>query len=262
MFSTCRYRAFRRRAQSIKIDHERNVMDLPMENKEKAECDPAGIQGHDTLRDTRRGASRERKPLALVLSMAMLSLIAFASLGWHSPVLAAGPERALLLVARPAVSDPLYGRSIVVAREMPDGRYVGFILNKPTQVTVTEAFPGHDASVASTEPIYIGGVSSREALFALVNGQPEIKDGTFALTDSIYLAFSGAAVVKAMAEAGRDHARFFIGAVIWQPGELADEVKQGAWYVMDATPELILPARTTGLWSTLVERAEMIANGI
>ena len=33
-------------------------------------------------------------------------------------------------------------------------------------------------------------------------------------------------------------------------------------YVRSGGPELVLPARTTGLWSTLVQKAEMIANGI
>ena len=69
-------------------------------------------------------------------------------------------------------------------------------------------------------------------------------------------------VDKAMNPGADDRARFFVGAVVWRPGELAAEIRQGAWYVLEATPELVLPKRTTGLWEELVRQAEISANSI
>ena len=49
---------------------------------------------------------------------------------------------------------------------------------------------------------------------------------------------------------------------MWQPGELDAELKLGAWYVLDAKPELVLPQKTEGLWEELIKREELHAKAI
>jgi len=90
---------------------------------------------------------------AIVSLLMFVSLLAFLSLAWSAPALSAEPAETLVLVARPAVRDLVYGRSILVAHKMPGGRHMGFILNKPTAVKLTEAFPGHAASKSVTDPL-------------------------------------------------------------------------------------------------------------
>ena len=67
--------------------------------------------------------------------------------------------------------------------------------------------------------------------------------------------------VDAIIEKEPDQARFLAGLVAWRPGELREELRRGAWYVMPADPELIL-RKPEGLWEELVTRAEIRANGI
>jgi putative transcriptional regulator len=45
--------------------------------------------------------------------------------------------------------------------------------------------------------------------------------------------------------------------VVWRPGELDEELKRGAWYVLDLEPGLVLRKKTAGLWQELVQRAEI-----
>ena len=47
-----------------------------------------------------------------------------------------------------------------------------------------------------------------------------------------------------------------------QPGELAQEVRRGLWYVLEPQPDMVLRKSTSGLWETLVERAERKENAI
>lgn len=206
--------------------------------------------------------SHHRLPVTIVSLLTFISVLAFISLAWNAPALGAEPTETLVLVARPSLSDPIYGHSILVAHEMPGGQHVGFILNKPTELKLTEAFPGHDASKAVTDPLYLGGPSDLNAVFALVQSRTTPADGSLALTGDIYLAISDTAVDKAMTPAAEERARFFVGAVVWRRGELDAEIRQGAWYVLEATPELLLPRRTTGLWEELVRQAEIAANAI
>jgi putative transcriptional regulator len=57
------------------------------------------------------------------------------------------------------------------------------------------------------------------------------------------------------------HARFVAGLVAWRSGELQEEIKRGAWYVLAADAALVL-RKPEGLWEELVRRAELQANGI
>jgi putative AlgH/UPF0301 family transcriptional regulator len=50
--------------------------------------------------------------------------------------------------------------------------------------------------------------------------------------------------------------------VIWQPGELAQEIRRGLWYVLEAQPDLVLRKSTDHLWEDLVGRAERKENTI
>ena len=81
-------------------------------------------------------------------------------------------------------------------------------------------------------------------------------NGSMQLAPDLYLAIA-AQTVDHVIETASDHARFFAGAVVWRPGELDDELKRGAWYVLDLEPELVLRKKTAGLWKELVQRAEI-----
>ena len=50
------------------------------------------------------------------------------------------------------------------------------------------------------------------------------------------------------------HARFVAGLVLWQQGELRDEIGRGAWYVLEPDVGVALRKPTQGLWEELVRR--------
>ena len=59
---------------------------------------------------------------------------------------AAAPEETLLLVAKRQLEDPIWGSTIVLAKPVEGGGHVGFIVNKPTKMSLAELFPEHEAS--------------------------------------------------------------------------------------------------------------------
>jgi putative AlgH/UPF0301 family transcriptional regulator len=80
------------------------------------------------------------------------------------------------------------------------------------------------------------------------------------LLPDLYMAFE-TATVDSIIENDPAKARFVAGLVTWQPGELRDEVRRGAWHVLDADPALVM-RKPDGMWEDLVRRAEMRAQGI
>lgn len=193
----------------------------------------------------------------------LLVLLLVLPMGWPAPTHGAGlhESEAVMLVAKPQFKDPIYGETIVIARPIGEGQHVGFILNRPTRISLAEAFPGHGPSEAVRTPIYFGGPAEINAVFALVASRSSPGRGSMQLTPDVFLVIA-ADTVDRVIETDADHARFFAGVVLWQPGELDEELKRGAWYVLDPEPELVLPQKTEGMWQRLVHRAFLRENGI
>ena len=178
-----------------------------------------------------------------------------------APVFGADSSGIVVLVAKREVVNPLYSATILVAKSLPGGRHAGFILNKPTNVSVAKAFPDHAPSQSVSEPLYLGGPVAADAVFALVQRRDSPGIGAMQLAPDLFLA-TAEETVNRIIEFDAGHARFFAGVVMWQPGELDAELKIGAWYVLDANSEIVLPQKTEGLWEELVRRAELRANAI
>jgi putative transcriptional regulator len=166
---------------------------------------------------------------------------------------AADLSRPLILVAKPELRDKLYGASILVVRSLGDDAHVGFMVNRPTEVSLGELFPGHDHSQKIVDPVYAGGPIAAEAVFALVQRAEtpggksvEILPGLFAVIDE--------ATIDRIVESEPARARFVTGLVAWRPGELAGEIERGAWYVLEADAALAM-RNPEGLWEELVHRS-------
>ena len=191
----------------------------------------------------------------------MLSLLTI-TFAWTAPTLGAELPESVVLVATPQFQDPLYGQSILIATSLDNGQHVGFILNKPTEASLAEVLPTGEASTKLTSPLYFGGPADLSDIFALVQSDHSPGDGSVQIAPNLFLVSEQATLAHLL---GSDdgHTRFLLGAVIWSPGELREELQRGAWYVMESPePELLFRSKTSGLWEELVHRAEMRANGI
>jgi putative transcriptional regulator len=171
------------------------------------------------------------------------------------PARAAEPaEEPVMLVARPALRDRLYGATILITKPLGNGGHMGFIVNKPTPVTLGKLFPDHAPSQKVTDPVYLGGPVKTEVLFVLVQGRDSPGSGAMQLMPDLHLVVERA-LVDRIIEGGAGKARFFAGTVLWAPGELRSEIDKGFWYVHDADPGLMLRKSTNGLWEELVKRS-------
>ena len=167
----------------------------------------------------------------------------------------------VLLVAKRNLQDRLYASTVLVTKPVGRDRHVGFIVNKPTTLTLGKLFPTDGPSQKIVDPVYLGGPSSSSVIFAMVESKQALQGRLLRLGPDLYLAYDSKEVDKIIA-AQPPHARFFAGLVIWRPGELAEEIRRGLWYVLDAKPDLVLPKSTDNLWEDLVEKAERKDNTI
>ena len=73
-----------------------------------------------------------------------------------------------LLVAKRQLTDRLYGATILVVRPIGQDQHIGFIVNRPSQVTLGQLFPQHAPSRKVPDPVFVGGPINAESIFALV----------------------------------------------------------------------------------------------
>jgi putative transcriptional regulator len=181
-------------------------------------------------------------------------LAAFLALLLACMPLSAEPElsRSLALVAKPELHDPLYGKAVLVVAPFGNDQHVGFIVNRPTDLTLGKIFPDHGPSQKVLDPVFLGGPVDASAIFALVpqaenpgGKSVQIMPGLFAVID--------APTVDKIIETHPEDARFVAGLVVWRPGELRREVELGAWHVMESDPGLAT-REPEGLWEELVQR--------
>ena len=167
----------------------------------------------------------------------------------------------VILVAKRNLADRIYGNTIIATRPIGESRHIGFIVNKPTTMTLGKLFPKHLPSQKVVDPVYLGGPTGAEVIFAMIKDKASPGGRSMQLAPGLFVAFDSE-IVDRIIEKQPQQARFFAGMVLWQPYELQEEIKRGLWFVLEPQPDLLLRKNTDSLWEELVSRAERQANTI
>lgn len=167
-----------------------------------------------------------------------------------SMVSAADLQRPLTLVASPSLAGSDFRETVLVAAPLPNGMHVGFIVNRPSGVKLAAVFPEHPPSRKVVDPVYVGGPMVPEMVFAVVPEAPKDTDNVLQLMPGVMLVLDAEAIDRIIETAPND-ARYFAGLIVWQPGELDEEVRAGAWEVNAADPSAVFSKNPQMLWKTL-----------
>ena len=176
-------------------------------------------------------------------------------------VQAADLSKPLILVAVPELHDPVYGATVIVVAPVGGDQHIGFIVNRPSDVTLGKIFPGDGPSQKVHEPVYLGGPYEPQLVFALVERAKNPGGKSLELMPGLYAA-ADAATVDTIIKGDAAKARFVAGLVAWKPGELEQELERKVWYVLEPDARLVLRKPADGLWEDLVRRSQNAANAI
>ena len=190
------------------------------------------------------------------MSSLLLRLSLLLGLLCPAGAFAADLSETVILVAKRSLQG-IYGATILLARPLDAERHVGLIINKPTQTMLGTLFPEHAPSRKVVDPVFLGGPIGSGVIFALVKRKESPGTRSLRIGPDLYLA-TDSRVVDRIIETEASQARFFSGVVVWNPGELAEEIRRGLWYVQEPRSELVL-RKPSGLWEELVGRLELQA---
>jgi putative AlgH/UPF0301 family transcriptional regulator len=173
---------------------------------------------------------------------------------WGLSAQAADGSNSLLLVASPRMG-AMYQQTVLVATPVGNNRHAGFIINRPTTRSLASLFPDHPPSKKVKAPVYFGGPAMMGALFAVIRtkGTRDDPRGMRLLADT--LVFGEAEAIDQIIEKTPNDARYYVGFVAWQPGELDSEIAHGYWHVLQPDSELLFREDTGTMWQELLHRA-------
>lgn len=152
--------------------------------------------------------------------------------------------RAHLLVAAPSLFD-YFRRTVVLVIEHSDEGAMGVVLNRSSETTVAEAVPTLAEHADDEELVHVGGPVAPEAVVALGEFEDPEEAGTPVIG-------SLGVVDPDRPDASLRRLRVYAGYAGWAPGQLEDEIEQGAWIIESADPDD--PFRDGDLWSDALQR--------
>jgi putative transcriptional regulator len=166
-----------------------------------------------------------------------------------------------LLVATPLLDDPNFRRSVVLVLEHDeDGGTLGVVLNRPSEISVTQVLPLWDPLVTGPPVLFEGGpvqTDSALALAVVLSGEEPL--GWRRLQGRSAVSRLGTVDLDAPPEilAGEiSQMRIFAGYAGWTAGQLENELRQGAWYVVDSEPGDTFNPYPGDLWRTVLRRQQ------
>lgn len=186
-----------------------------------------------------RADARGRGRLSARLRLALLAALLAAS---GALAQQDEPANGVLLVAKPSLEDPNFGRSVVLVTQTGDGETLGVILNKPTPAR----FEG--------QPLWFGGPVLVQSVVVLFAADAPPPAAAFHVLRNVYLSMHPRNL-EALLGARKARYRLYSGFSAWAPGQLAGEFGRDSWYVLPAEEALLFRDDVSGLWEELVARA-------
>ena len=164
-------------------------------------------------------------------------------------------EKGILLVASPSLSDPNFHQTVLLIIEHGRGGTVGLILNRPTNVLVSEVLPDFTVLKRTTNRLFAGGPVERTQLVLLFRLTQLLPD-TRQIVDRIYVGTPRVLERIMTQPKSTETFRAFSGFAGWAPGQLEDEMLEGAWGVLPSNAFNIFDEDPATLWPDSISRLQ------
>lgn len=152
-------------------------------------------------------------------------------------------------MAEPFLADPNFSRAVILLCEHGEDGTVGFVLNRPTELTLSDLLP---ELATPSLLVHQGGPVQMDTLHML-HQSPATLGGT-GVADGIYWGGSYEALqdILASGTALDSELKLYVGYSGWSAGQLEGEMKEGSWLVTDPTRELLFETPADDMWKAAI----------
>jgi hypothetical protein len=164
------------------------------------------------------------------------------------------PAAGLLLVASVALRDGVFDQTVVLLLDHDESGSLGVVLNRISPVDLSQVLPQWVPEVSFPQLLYAGGpVSPNGAIcLASLDSSEAEPPGWRRLFHQVGLLHLDTPV-EIVRGAFRD-LRIYAGYAGWEAGQLAGELRRGAWHVVPALYDDIFGDQYIDLWQRVLHR--------
>jgi putative transcriptional regulator len=159
-----------------------------------------------------------------------------------------------LLVATPSLADPSFERTVVLLVAHEPGGAMGVVLNRATEVPVSEVLGEWGTLAREPAVLFEGGPVQPESAICVARvrrgtDQPPGFQPFFGQLGTVDLGGEPDGVQERV-----DGLRVFAGYAGWAPGQLESEIESGSWFTFEALPGDAFMTRPDDLWAMVLRR--------
>ena len=166
------------------------------------------------------------------------------------------PEPGMFLVAKRALDGPHFGQSVVYLVEHGEDGTLGLIVNRSSDINLSEALPDIEDKQETAHVLHYGGPVGLPMILMLVRSE-SATEGMAYVADNVYISADRRVLDEILAaKKPESEVRFYIGHSGWAAGQLDFELARDSWHVMAADTDAIFSGETDSLWNRLIERLE------
>ena len=158
-------------------------------------------------------------------------------------------ESGMLLVATPGMHDVTFDRTVIFLLEHDESSSMGLVLNRPSDMLVSDAIP-QLGNVARSERLFVGGPVEQDTALVLAEPVDPASPG-------MYFMHGGIGLLDLADEAPTsplERARAFSGYAGWGPRQLESELRSGAWILARCEPSDLWDQNFQHLWARVIGR--------
>lgn len=167
-----------------------------------------------------------------------------------------------LLIAETELEDPNFFRTVVLIVHHNEEGAFGLVINRKSEVVLSDVLDGVADSPAGALPVYVGGPVQNEYLFVLHEGLPAeyCSEHLECATAGVYFEPSFGHVARFMASSDyaaapvRPLIRVFAGYSGWSAGQLEGELRESAWLLLPAQAEIVFDTAPEASWQEALSR--------
>ena len=170
--------------------------------------------------------------LAGFLCSGLLAILAVGSASAERTFASSSITKGMLLVASPSLTDPNFRQTVLLLVKHGDEGTLGLVLNRSTNVRLSQVLPNLTALNGSDHRLFTGGPVEPTRLLLLFRLKEPPADAR-PVIDGLYVGGTPALLERVLTEAKPTEAfRAFAGYAGWAPGQLEFEMRQGSWGVL------------------------------
>jgi putative transcriptional regulator len=194
--------------------------------------------------------------VTVIHSFSLLLLAGAAAAPRAEPV---KPGQGVFLVAKPSIDGGPFWQSVVLLLQHGDSGTLGLIINRATDVPLSEALPDLEREEPKL-PLHFGGPVALDGLLYLFVAD-ERPDGVAHVMGNMY--FSGdRKILDRLLEKETDGHRLkiFLGHSGWAPGQLLGEIARGSWELVRADMFTVFEKDPEKIWKDLSHAGTVVAS--